>query len=170
MVVPARTSAPAVFFGFSAHMNAAATQWSAPVTPGGGSAERECRPLRIVVCSRTDSSGFQLKGSSPVRGPTFSGTQYPGAPPCGTNRPTNRGFGLAAVWASAVRAGTIASRNGSAITAPAPRRIVRRGMCFLEINMVTPSPLTCGPVRLGGGGRLLVHLERRALDDARHKG
>jgi hypothetical protein len=39
IVWPARTSAPAVFFGLSAHRNAAATQWSAPVSPGGGSEE-----------------------------------------------------------------------------------------------------------------------------------
>ena len=73
--MPARTSAPAVFFGFSAHMNAAATQWSAPVTPGGGSAERECRPLKITVLSRNGSSGLQLNGSWSGSAPTFSGTQ-----------------------------------------------------------------------------------------------
>ena len=56
-------------------MNAAATQWSAPVTPGGGSAERECRPLRITVCFTNGSSGFQLNGSSAGSAPSFSGTQ-----------------------------------------------------------------------------------------------
>jgi len=48
---------------------------------------------------------------------------------------TNLGFGDAAVWASAVAAGIIASSKGSASAAPLPRRIVRREMCFLVINM-----------------------------------
>src|SRR5579862_6771094 len=114
MVVPTNTSAPAVFLGLSAHRNAAATQWSAPVAPGGGSADRECNPLRITVRSRNGSSGFQLNGSSAAKGPSALGTQYPGAMPCGTKQPTKRGFGTAAVCASKVEAGTIASRNGSA--------------------------------------------------------
>src|SRR6266853_247637 len=62
MVVPAYTSAPAVFLGLFAHRNAAATQWSAPVAPGGGSAERECNPLMITVCFTNGSSGFLLTG------------------------------------------------------------------------------------------------------------
>ena len=61
--------------------------------------------------------------------------------PCGTKQPTNRGFGLAAVCASAVAAGIMASRNGSASVAPAPRRTVRREMCFLVINMSSVSSL-----------------------------
>ena len=56
-------------------MNAAATQWSAPVTPGGGSADRECRPLKITVWSRNGSSDFQMNGSCGASAPTFSGTQ-----------------------------------------------------------------------------------------------
>jgi hypothetical protein len=39
-------------------------------------------------------------------------------------------MGLAAVFASAVAAGTIASSKGKAIVAPSPRRNVRRGMNF----------------------------------------
>src|SRR5436309_14616333 len=120
-------------------MNAAATQWSAPVAPGGGSAERECKPLKITAWFTKGSSGFQLNGSVAGSAPTFSGTQYPGAMPCGTKQPTNRGFGFAAVCASAVAAGTIASRSGNASVAPAPRRIVRREMCFLDMNMVVSS-------------------------------
>src|SRR6266568_1744867 len=77
--------------------------------------------------------------SKPV--PSLFGIQYPGAIPWGTKQPTNRGFGLAAVCANAVAAGTMASRNGSASAAPAPRRTVRRGMCFLVINMVDASLL-----------------------------
>ena len=64
-----------VFFGFSAQRNAAATQWSAPVTPGGGSDDRECRPVKIVRLSRNGSSGRQMNGSSGASTPTLSGTQ-----------------------------------------------------------------------------------------------
>ena len=39
------------------------------------SAERECRPLRIVVCGMNGSSGFQLNGSAAGRAPSASGTQ-----------------------------------------------------------------------------------------------
>src|SRR4051812_47042665 len=75
IVVPLNTSAPAVFFGFCADLNAAATQWPAPVTPGGGSADRECRPLKITDWFRNGSSGFQLKGNVASSAPSFSGTQ-----------------------------------------------------------------------------------------------
>src|SRR5271156_471269 len=106
MVVPARTSAPAVFFGLSAHRNAAATQWSAPVCPGGGSADLDHSPLRITVRSRKGSSGFMIIGYSksllPGRdfgspAPPASGTHHPGAAPCGTKMPTKRDLGTAAV-------------------------------------------------------------------------
>ena len=50
--------------------------------------------------------------------------------PCGKKTPTNRLFGAAAVCASSVLAGTIASSNGSANVTPAPFRNVRRGICF----------------------------------------
>jgi len=49
---------------------------------------------------------------------------------------TNRGFGVAAVCARSVAAGTIASSSGSASVTPAPRKKVRRGMCVFAINMV----------------------------------
>ena len=62
--------------------------------------------------------------------------------PCGTKQPTNLGFGLAAVCASAVAAGTIASSNGSASAAPAPRRTVRREIFFLVMNIVSLLRLT----------------------------
>jgi hypothetical protein len=44
----------------------------------------------------------------------------------------------AAVLANTVRAGAIASRNGSAIVTPMPRRTVRREMCFCVIYIVSP--------------------------------
>src|SRR5882672_9062146 len=106
-------SAPAVFFGLLAHRYAAATQWSAPVTPGGGSADLEYKPLKMIVRSRNGSSGFMIIGNSkPV--PSFSGTQYPGAIPWGTKMPVKRVFGLAPVLTRGVCAGTIESSKGNA--------------------------------------------------------
>ena len=66
MVVPAYTSAPAVFLGLFAHRNAAATQWSAPVAPGGGSADRECRPLMITVLIPKRFERFPVEGQRGV--------------------------------------------------------------------------------------------------------
>ena len=45
------------------------------------------------------------------------------------------GVALAAVCASAVRAGIIASSSGRPSVAPSPRRTVRRVRCFLVTNM-----------------------------------
>jgi hypothetical protein len=58
-----------------------------------------------------------------------------GRSPIGTNTAPNRGAGCAAVFASAVAAGTIASRNGSASVAPIPLIIVRRDNDFLLMNI-----------------------------------
>src|SRR5215510_15026535 len=51
--------------------------------------------------------------------------------------PTNRltEFGPAAVWRWGVCAGSIDSRNGKATVTPTPWRNVRRGMCFLVMNI-----------------------------------
>src|SRR5919197_537428 len=84
--------------------------------------------------------------------------------PCGTKRPTNRGFGLAAVCASAVAAGTIASSSGSASVAPAPFKTVRREMCFLVRNI--NGALLTGHAQLIALSRLHVHLKCLAPDDA----
>src|ERR1700730_11053365 len=138
-------SAPVVFFGLLAHKKAAATQWSAPVCPGGGSADFDHSPLRITVRSRNGSSGSKIVGylkfllpgcdfGSP--GPPASGTHHPGAAPWGTKIPVKRVFGLAAVLTRGVCAGTIESSSGSANAAPAPRRTVRRDRCFLVRNIL----------------------------------
>ena len=60
--------------------------------------------------------------------------------PLGTNTAPKRGGGFAAVFAMAVNAGTIASRNGSATAAPIPRRNVRRGSDSFVMNMRVTSP------------------------------
>ncbi len=74
MVVPASMSAPVVFFGFSAHRYAAATKWSAPVTPSGASADCDQSPLVIVTWLRNGSSGSQMYGYEKSR-PSRSGIQ-----------------------------------------------------------------------------------------------
>src|SRR5207248_10623272 len=104
-----------------------------------------------------------------------------GAAPCGCQMPTKRRTGAAAVRRSGVTAGTIDSSNGSASVTPAPRRNVRRGMCFFVMNMVRAPPeirrTRKGPPYMCRliSSRAFVrcfhsHLELRALDDAQHDG
>src|SRR6186713_1583001 len=62
-----------------------------------------------------------------------------------------RGLMAAAVFASAVWAGIIASSSGSAIAAPAPCSTVRRERCFFVMNMVWSPALRSG--RNDGSGR-----------------
>ena len=68
-------------------------------------------------------------------------------------------FGTAAVCASAVAAGIIASSSGSASVTPAPFSTVRRERCFRVRNMSLASALLRDFHRL--------HAERIARDDAR---
>ena len=97
---------------------------------------------------------------------TLSGTQYPGDIPWGMNVATNRGFGVAAVCARSVAAGTIASSNGKASAAPVPRKKVRRTMCFFAMNMVSSFAAqrtavcraTSAPLMLFWNGALLTML------------
>jgi len=48
----------------------------------------------------------------------------------------NRLFGLAAVFASGVCAGTMESSRGREIATPMPRKNVRRGRYFFEIKVM----------------------------------
>src|SRR5262245_37959877 len=50
--------------------------------------------------------------------------------------PQNRLFGVAAVLAKGVCAGSIESSNGSARVTPVPRRNVRRDRCFFEMKFI----------------------------------
>src|SRR5580692_11593798 len=74
-----------------------------------------------------------------------------------------RSLGAAAVCASAVAAGIIASSSGRASVAPAPRSTVRRDRCFFVRNMVNPS------VGLSSWA-VSLHAEGIARDDAGHDG
>src|SRR5262249_6214102 len=83
------------------------------------------------------SSGLRINGSS-SRTPSFM-VQCPGSQPCGLKMPTNRGtFAAASASAEGTKAGNIESSNGSANVTPAPRRNVRREMCFFVMNIFTP--------------------------------
>src|SRR5712692_8529311 len=83
-----------------------------------------------------------------------------------------RRTGLAAVFPSAVSAGTIASSSGNATVTPKPRRNVRRGKVILLMNMSAPQVRSGRSTRgrRRRSGRLLVmcwlglaHLKRRAF-------
>ena len=67
-----------------------------------------------------------------------------------------------AVPLSSPRAGTIASRNGSATVAPRPRSIVRRATCFPVMNDISWTPLVrsrraygCAPAVVAAGASAL---------------
>src|SRR2546422_8214149 len=91
--------------------------------------------------------------------------------PCGKKTPIKRGFGAAGVCASAVAAGTMASRSGNANVTPAPWRKVRRGMCFLVINILIALLFIFIPIFILNAGflQLQIHLKRLALDDAKNQ-
>src|SRR3954469_3830208 len=96
----------------------------------------------------------------------LSGTQYPGAAPCGTNAPTKRVGSTFASAAVAPRAGSIDSRNGSAIVAPMPRRNVRRGSFrFVRkyIASLSPSRRVVSRRSCRGGAGLRGHARAFAL-------
>ena len=135
VALPTVASDPAVFFGLIAVRKAAATQWSDPVVPVGGSADCDQRPLMTTVWSLTFSRDSRIYGSFAGSGPATAGSQCPGAMPWGKKMPTNRFFGCpAAVWANAAFAGSIASSSGSASVTPAPRRNTLRRICFRVTN------------------------------------
>src|SRR5215469_1370462 len=96
--------------------------------------------------------------------------------PWGTKIPVKRVFGTAAVLARGVCAGIIESSSGSARATPAPRRTVRRDMCFFVRNI---GPSTSRHTQLARSAlldvlvlaelHLLVHLERIAFYDTHHE-
>src|SRR5688572_7794811 len=174
VALPTVASEPAVFRGLIAVKYAAATQWSEPVVPSGGSADFDHRPVSTTVCFLTFSSDSRMNGSRSGSVPVVPGSQRPGAMPCGMKIPTKR-FGGAAVWASANLAGAIASSRGKASVTPDVRRNVRRGMCRLVMKDIWAS---LSPRRADGRlahdicirSGLGVHLKRRTLDDANDDG
>ena len=81
-------------------------------------------PLMMVSCFWYGLSGSRI-GPSSKSVPSFSGVHFSMMAPCGKYMNPSFTSGFAAVLASAVPAGIIASSSGSAIIAPAPRSIVR---------------------------------------------
>src|SRR5262245_13538521 len=149
--------------------NTAPRAWSPPGSSSVAIASGMSRPLMRTTRSRNGSSGFVMNENSKFF-PSCSGLQYPGAAPCGCQIPTKRRAGAAAVNRSGVNAGTIDSSSGNASVTPAPRKNVRRGMCFFVTTISAASTLVT---------RLLVdayrafvafysHLELSALDDSQH--
>src|SRR5215470_14161964 len=98
--------------------------------PSSGSQSSET----TVIEFRNGSRDFRI-GVNSKSAPAFDGVQYPGRSPSGTKTAPKRFSGLAAVLAVGVKAGTIASMNGSAIAVPIPRSTVRRDIYFLVANI-----------------------------------
>src|SRR4029450_4273206 len=169
--LPTVASEPAVLRGLIPVRYAAATQWSEPVVPSGGSADFDQSPLMTTVWSFTFSSDSRMKGSF-ESGPSAPGSQYPGAMPCGKKTPPNRGLGVAAsAAASTDEAGSMASRSGSVSVQPALFKNVRRGMGRFGMNIELLRSLASVSRRVVDGvgrrriGNLRVHLKRLALHD-----
>src|SRR5687768_8882874 len=139
--------------------------WSPPGSSVVAIASGMSRPLISTTRLRNGSSGLVMNEKS-KSGPACNGLQYPGDAPCGCQIPTNRRTGAAAVNRVGVSAGTIDSSSGSASVTPAPRRNVRRAMCFLAMN-ISQSPRL---VRRGRKvGRLLAHLELWTAHHPQHE-
>src|SRR5438128_2291793 len=93
-----------------------------------------------------------------------------------TKRRTEPGF--AAVWRKGVCAGSIDSRSGKPNVTPQPRRNVRRGICFLVMNIYLASVgagfSRRGPAKAGPYSSIRAffhfhpHLEWSTLDDTQH--
>src|SRR3954469_8030260 len=111
-----------------------------------------------------------MKGKSKSR-PTRVGCHSSCSAPCGKYTNARRGLGFAALCASTVPAGIIASSSGSAIVAPAPLRTVRRDSFFLKTNIYSPPKLLvcCGLRRRCAAGIGAPLAERIARDDAEDK-
>src|SRR5688572_14960441 len=116
-----------------------------------------------VIESFQGSSGLRINGRS-ARAPSFI-AQRSGSQPCGLKMPTKRGtFTVAWARARGARAGNIESSNGSASEMPAPRRTVRREMCFFVMNILTGLSKQTAYFSL----RLPVHPEWRTFRDFEH--
>src|SRR5687767_4654848 len=111
-----------------------AIAWAPPGLPGVG---MQLSPLSTSRSSRNADSGF-IVGMNPNADPSTDGVQYGMTMAFGTYTTPKRLIGLAAVFVTAVSAGTIPSSNGNATVAPMPRSIVRRDMAFFVI-IISPA-------------------------------
>ena len=108
-----------------------------PGRPGVGT---QARLLKTSRSSLNGESGANV-GVSSKPTPSAAGVHCSMTMPFGTYITPNRVIGVAAVFWSAVKGGTIASSSGKASVAPMPRRTVRRGIAFLVISMGAPTCL-----------------------------
>jgi len=91
-------------------------------------------PEITVSCFWNGCRGARIGGMS-KSAPSFFGVHLSMTAPWGKYTNTMRGLPAAAVFASAMPAGIIASSSGSETLAPMPRRTVRRERCFLVMNI-----------------------------------
>ena len=122
--------------------------------PPPGGAPTLSRPVITSRCSRTGASGFRL-GVNSKPAPAVFGIQYSSGAPFGTVTTPRRLVGAAAL-ASAVNAGTMPSRRGSANVAPIPRRTVRRDSDIFVIIMAFATSLNETACRWGCRGGIFT--------------
>src|SRR6185295_19984184 len=127
MVVLASTSSASVRLGQTPVRNPAQlTAWSPITLPG----RERVRLVTIARESLNGSSGFRI-GVNSKPAPTVLGVHCCMMAPLGKYTTPKRIDGIAAAFPCGVKAGTIASRNGRAMVAPAPRKTVRRETDFM---------------------------------------
>src|SRR5439155_27192192 len=115
--MPAYASTPWVGFGRTPLNHVVGlSEWTADV-----SAARWPRPDTTSTYSRNGSSGLRI-GENSKLAPSCAGVHLSMMAPCGRYTKPRRDAGLAAVFASTVLAGTIASSSGRASDAPAAFR------------------------------------------------
>ena len=146
--MPTRTSELCVCFGCIWVRNTALDRkWSPPISgSSNASAFFTSVLLMIVRYSRSGSSGFSAEGVRSNLLPVAAGAHMFSlmpkavlpAEPCTISMQASRTL-PAAVCARAVRAGTMASRNGRATVTPRPLRAARRDRCFCVMNIVSLS-------------------------------
>ena len=139
--IPSRMSAPEVFFGWiPVRKLDAARAWSPAPSP-------KARPLLCVSPDRTKmsfrwaSKGFKIRVNSKL-GPSEAGVHASWITPFGMYTNAKRRGALPTDCRGAPKAGTIASRNGRATTAPAPRKSVRRFRWVLKSTETYPIQAT----------------------------
>src|SRR4051812_23652810 len=128
--------------------------WSPSTTPG-------CARVRLLMTTSDSlylSSGAGI-GDRSNPAPAAFGIQSSTMAPFGTKTAPNRGVAAAA---EALKAGSIASRNGTATAAPTPFKKVRRGSDSFERNI---GLLSCSKYVAARS-----HLKRHAVGDAENEG
>src|SRR5580698_943982 len=104
---------------------------------GAAIADLFSRPVIRVRCFWKGFSEVMISGKSKF-GPSVLGVHLSMTAPCGKYTNPSLGLGAAAVLASAVAAGIMASSSGRPTLTPKPRRTLRRLRNFLVMNMIAP--------------------------------